>query len=146
MIASWEIIWYRRTSIVGIDVSGTITTVGYLNGNSPPNSLLISLRRALHQNYREIMDKKVRKKIKEIGDKQIRENIVEIIGHMQCPKDFKCANSGFKRLCKARDCGMDHYLECLEDKPLPCKFVIIFGDQYFCQCPLRVYISKQFDK
>ncbi len=89
------------------------------------------------------MDKQVRKKIKEISDKQVRENIVEIIGHMQCPKDFKCATSGFQNLCLARDCGMDHYLECLENNPLSCKFVILFGDRYYCQCPLRVYIAKQ---
>jgi hypothetical protein len=81
-----------------------------------------------------------------VMDKQVDKKIKEIIGHMKCPKDFKCANSGFKNLCRARDCGMDYYLECLEDNPLPCKFVILFGEQYFCQCPLRVYVSKKLEK
>jgi len=88
------------------------------------------------------MDKQVRKKIKEIDDKQVRENILEIIGRMQCPKDFHCAKNGFQNLCLARDCGMDHYLECLADNHVPCKFAILFGELYYCQCPLRVYIAK----
>jgi hypothetical protein len=79
-------------------------------------------------------------------DRQVSKEIKKIIGHMQCPKDFKCASSGFKKLCLARDCGMDHYLECHEDNPFACKFVILFGEQYFCQCPLRVYIAKQLEK
>jgi hypothetical protein len=92
------------------------------------------------------MDKQISKNIKGIKDKQVSKKIKEIIGHMQCPKDFKCASSGFDKLCKAKDCGMDHYLECLEDNPSPCKFVILFGERYFCQCPLRVYIAKNIEK
>jgi len=92
------------------------------------------------------MDQQIRKKIKQINDKQVSEKILQIIGHMQCPKNFKCANSGFEKLCLARDSGMEYYLECLEDNPLPCKFVIVFGNRHFCQCPLRVYISKHLEK
>jgi len=82
------------------------------------------------------MDKQIRRKINKISGKEITEEITKIMGHMQCPKDFKYANSGFEVLCHAKNCGMDHYLECLEDDPLSCKFVIIFGEQYYCKCPL----------
>lgn len=92
------------------------------------------------------MDKQIRKNIKKIADKQVRATIEEIIGHMQCPKGFKCAQGGFEDLCRAQECGMEYYLECLEEKPRSCKFVILFGDRHYCQCPLRVYIAKHLGK
>ena len=36
-----------------------------------------------------------------------REKIEEIIGRLSCPKNFKCAASGFEDLCKAKDIGID---------------------------------------
>ncbi len=71
------------------------------------------------------------------------EKIEEIIGHMKCPKNFKCAESGFKNLCKARDFGLERHLECLEADPQECRFSLSHGRIYFCQCPLRVYLSKK---
>jgi hypothetical protein len=76
-------------------------------------------------------------------DKKI---IKEIMAGMHCPKDFSCAESGFEILCKARDFGLDSYLECLEPVPQRCSFAIPFGNVYFCQCPLRVYIEKKLKK
>jgi hypothetical protein len=132
--------------------------------NLPPTAPLTSLLQvfSFHQSEDDIeihqtghylstieeccMDKQISKKIKAVADIQVRAKIKEIIGQVKCPKDFKCAHSGFEKLCVARDCGMDHYLECLEDNPLICKFVIVFGDRYFCQCPLRVYIAKHIEK
>ena len=92
------------------------------------------------------MDKIIRNKVKVINDEQVNKKITSMIGHMNCPKDFKCANNGFENLCRAKECGMDDYLECLEDDPLSCKFAILFGRQYFCQCPLRVYIAKNLEE
>ena len=76
-------------------------------------------------------------------DKKI---IEEIMAGMNCPKNFSCAESGFEILCKARDFGLDSYLECLETDPQSCSFVIPFGNAYFCQCPLRVYLGKKLKK
>jgi hypothetical protein len=75
-----------------------------------------------------------------------RKKIREIMGEMDCPKNFRCGDSGFERLCKAKDYGLDKYLECLEDNPKLCKFSFPFGNAHFCQCPLRVYISKKLKK
>ena len=75
-----------------------------------------------------------------------RKQIEEIMAGMQCPKDFQCAKSGFEHLCKARDFGLDHYLECLEENPRICPFALPFGYGHFCQCPLRVYLSKKLKK
>lgn len=72
-----------------------------------------------------------------------RERIEAIIGQMSCPKNFHCAETGFKDLCRARDFGLDEYLECLELHPEHCNFAIPFGNSYLCQCPLRVYLAKR---
>lgn len=80
--------------------------------------------------------------IKEENKKKIQ----EIIGEMHCPKYFRCAESGFENLCKAKDCGLENYLVCLEGSPLDCKFAVPFGHSYYCNCPLRVYLVKNLKK
>ena len=60
--------------------------------------------------------------------------------------DFECYKSHFGVPCKAEDIGFERYLECLEENPRPCQFSVPFGDGYFCQCPLRVYIAKKLKK
>ena len=77
---------------------------------------------------------------------KIRKEISEIIGGMKCPKGFECAESGFEHLCRAKDFGLEKYLECLEDTPSRCVFAFAFGKTHFCKCPLRVYISKNLKK
>lgn len=85
-----------------------------------------------------------------LQDKQISADISkrmeEIKSEMECPKNFKCYEMSFENLCKAKDIGLKTYLECLEEKPQECKFSMSFGYSYFCQCPLRVYISKKLRK
>jgi hypothetical protein len=75
-----------------------------------------------------------------------KKKIEEIMGAMQCPKDFKCAKKGFGHLCKAKDIGVEKYLACLEEDPSACSFALSFGYSYLCQCPLRVYLSKKLWK
>jgi hypothetical protein len=74
---------------------------------------------------------------------EFRKKINEIMAGMHCPKDFKCAATGLNQLCKARDVGLDNYLECLEENRQGCPFALSFGNGYFCQCPLRVYLAKK---
>jgi len=75
-----------------------------------------------------------------------REKIEEIMNGLTCPKNFACAQSGFERLCKARDFGLESFLDCLEEKPETCNFALAFGYGYLCQCPLRVYLAKKLKK
>ncbi|MCP3685750.1 MAG: hypothetical protein GY861_24140 [bacterium] len=72
-----------------------------------------------------------------------RKKIKEIMGEMSCPEGFKCAESGFEMLCKAKDKGTKGHIDCLEDNAYRCTFAISFGRSYFCKCPLRVYLSKE---
>jgi len=71
-----------------------------------------------------------------------RKRIAEIAGSMQCPKNFKCAESGLEQLCRTRDFGVEKYLDCLEEKPGACSSALSFRSGHLCQCPLRVYIAK----
>ncbi len=75
-----------------------------------------------------------------------RRKIEEIIGKMSCPKTFKCAESGFENLCRARDFGVESYLECLDGSGSICQFALPFGEGHLCQCPLRVFLAKKLNK
>jgi hypothetical protein len=84
-------------------------------------------------------------KITEEDSKRIQ----EIIGGMQCPKNLKCAEDGFKDLCRARDFGDENLLQCLEETSPPCPFAGVYDYGYqmrFCRCPLRVYLAKNLAK
>jgi hypothetical protein len=77
-------------------------------------------------------------------NQEYEKRLEEIIGVLECPKDFKCYKSGFEVLCQARDIGSESFLECLEEDPEGCKFSFaFFGYAHLCQCPLRVYIAKK---
>jgi hypothetical protein len=74
----------------------------------------------------------------------LENKINETIEKSECTKGFKCSTEGFENLCKAEDVGMESYLHCLEEHPLECTFSVgFFGDRYYCECPLRVYIAKK---
>jgi hypothetical protein len=81
----------------------------------------------------------------ELAEEQ-KSKIEEIRLKMNCHNNFQCYQSGFSELCKARDIGMETFIECLEEKPGRKVFSLSYGDKYFCKCPLRVYIAKEFDK
>ena len=75
-----------------------------------------------------------------------RKEIQEIVNHYKCPRDFRCSKSHFKTLCKAKDIGLESFLECPEKGARSCPVSIPFGDAHFCQCPLRVYVAKKLKK
>jgi hypothetical protein len=78
--------------------------------------------------------------------KEHKRQIEEILGGMQCPKDFQCYKSGFKRLCKATDVGIASFLRCLDKEPQSCRFSSSFGHWYLCNCPLRIYLVRKLSK
>ena len=79
-------------------------------------------------------------------DEDQKREIEEIINQFKCPKDFKCYKSHFEALCKAKDIGLETFLECMEVHPQKCPFSVAFGYSHFCKCPLRVYIAKKLKK
>ena len=79
-------------------------------------------------------------------EKVIQEHIEAMMAELQCPKEFSCYTSDLKNICKARDIGLESFVACLTADPMQCKFSILYGGIYLCQCKLRVYISKKLGK
>lgn len=72
-----------------------------------------------------------------------KKKIEEIMSGMDCPKDFLCYKLVIKNLRIIEDCGVEGYLDCLEENARECKFSLPFGDGHFCHCPLRSYVAKE---
>ena len=70
--------------------------------------------------------------------------IKELIG--ECDPGCKCHGRGLEKLCKARDIGLETFVECLEDDPFGCSHAICYGTMFYCSCPPRVEIAKRFEK
>jgi len=75
-------------------------------------------------------------------EKEIR----QIIGELDCPKDFLCYKSGFSSLCEAKEIGPEPYLECLEESRGKCPFILSYAKVHLCDCPVRFYIAKKLRK
>jgi len=72
-----------------------------------------------------------------------KKKIKEIIGQINCPKDFRCVTADLDRLCQAMDIGMETYLQCLAKDSNACPFSAPFADAIFCKCPLCIYLKKK---
>ena len=75
-----------------------------------------------------------------------RKKIEQLMEGIQCPKDFKCAESGFEQLCMAKDFGHENYLECLEKNPSSCIYALTLRDVNLCESSLRMYLAKKLKK
>ncbi|MBU8922875.1 MAG: hypothetical protein KOO63_13750 [Bacteroidales bacterium] len=72
-------------------------------------------------------------------DKEIK----KIMMNIDCPKDFRCYKQDFKDICKAKDFGIESYVDCGEDDSPSCLFAFDLGDLTLCKCTLRVFVSKK---
>ena len=70
----------------------------------------------------------------------------KIIGETQCPKDFICYTSEFEILGKARDVGLQTFIECLAEDSYDCPFSIRLHGLSYCKCSVRVHIAKSLGK
>jgi hypothetical protein len=55
---------------------------------------------------------------------------------VKCPNNLLCY--------KKNHIGSDNTLECLSENPQECMFSTGRKPRYFCQCPVRIFISKNF--
>ncbi len=81
-----------------------------------------------------------------IVERDIQKEIEELIDGLKCPKDFICYKSGFEKLCKVEDTGLESFLICLDGIAGECKFAVSFSSLCFCQCPLRMYIYRKLKR
>ena len=75
-----------------------------------------------------------------------KKDIEDIIAHIQCPKGFSCYRSGFVDLSQVRDIGLESFVECLEEDPQTCLFLVPFASKHLCRCRLRIYVAKQLGR
>jgi hypothetical protein len=70
------------------------------------------------------------------------------MAQMECGKDFACYKSGFEKVSKARDDGLEGYVWCLEEEMTArgCDFAVCYGRGVLCKCPLRIYLAKKLGK
>ena len=71
------------------------------------------------------------------------ETIEAIKAKMDCSKGFICFESNFTNLRPVKDVGLPDFVQCLREEPQECEYAVPFGYQYFCSCPLRVYVAKE---
>ena len=63
-----------------------------------------------------------------------------------CPQGSKCHNQEAGNLCKAKDVGMELFVECLEENPFECICATYFAQSWYCACPPRVHIAKELNQ
>jgi hypothetical protein len=75
-----------------------------------------------------------------------KSKLEELKARMECPKQFFCVGAALDKLCEAEyHAGLD-VLECLELRPVSCKFARPVAETFACTCPLRIYIAEHFDR
>ena len=77
-------------------------------------------------------------------DQELEQEMEELLqGH---PKNCKCYEPGIGVRCKAKDIGIEWFVQCLDEEPYECAFSVSYARAHYCRCPLRVYIAKKFGK
>ena len=75
--------------------------------------------------------------------------IEEIMGGMDCPRDFEPCKSGTEAPCKSRLLADGAVVDCTEAECLNevnCKYRMAFGFGHLCNCPVRSYIARELRK
>lgn len=66
----------------------------------------------------------------------------KILHDVPCAHGHRCAGDDFAKVCRARDLGLENYVDCLSDSPRDCTFSLSFGHGHLCTCPARVFLAK----
>ena len=74
-----------------------------------------------------------------------KEEIEKIMGSMECTNDFECLQTGECPHCTVKGFKLENAVE-VDGKGRSCKLLTAYGDTYFCNCPLNVYLTKNFAK
>ena len=53
---------------------------------------------------------------------------------------------GFGFICKAKDVGLDSFVQCLEKDSRLCVFSVPYAHSYYCKSPARVRAVKELRK
>lgn len=75
-------------------------------------------------------------------NEQEHQELSEIAAAVQCQRGRTCVQNGFSDICKARDLGLENYVDCLSERPNNCQFAMSFGNGHLCTCTARVFLAK----
>ena len=73
------------------------------------------------------------------------EQVKKLMNEIECPSDFNCYKTGFTsihKILKDMQCLESYVATSEQPPPLECIYSLSFGYNYFCRCPLAVYIIK----
>ena len=79
-------------------------------------------------------------------EQTVIQQIEEAMPGLKLLEDCKSYKPGFGFTCKAKDVGLDAYVECLEKDSCRCPFSVSYAQAYYCTCPARIYIAKELEK
>ena len=72
-----------------------------------------------------------------------REAVEKVLHGLRCPRGLRCVDSSLEHLCRARDIGLERFLECLETEE-DCTFSSRMGrSPLLCRCPVRMHLYRQ---
>ena len=69
--------------------------------------------------------------------------IQEIMGRMECERDFACCNLDHNPRCKVKDVELENHLQVEGESDDSCKYLVVSNGVSYCRCPLCVYLSKK---
>ena len=72
-----------------------------------------------------------------------KETAEKFLSGLRCPNGFRCTDSRLEQLCRAKDIGLERFLECLETEER-CTFSFTMGrSPLLCRCPVRMHLYRQ---
>ncbi|MFC2015298.1 hypothetical protein ACFLUP_04865 [Chloroflexota bacterium] len=76
-----------------------------------------------------------------------KEQVEKLLGDLVCEKGLACIKYPFEELCNAKDIGEKSFLVCL-DEDSQCSFSTFPGEEnpYWCQCPVRMFIKREYNR
>jgi hypothetical protein len=78
--------------------------------------------------------------------KQTYAHRIEAMPGLELLKDCECYKPRLGFSCKAKDVGLDAYVECLEMYSSTCPFSVSYAHSYYCKCPARVFMAKELEQ
>lgn len=77
---------------------------------------------------------------------QIKHEAEYAIHGLGLPQGCEWFRPGFGFTCKAKDIGLDSYVECLEKDSVKCPFSVSYAYSFYCKCFARVNLAKAIEK
>jgi len=89
------------------------------------------------------LDKDIVSKLKKDG--KFMELIIDLKNKNGCDFNYRCSTQDIFNICPVKDISLDDFIQ-LINYPVSCLHSISFGYRYYCNCPVRIYIAKNYEQ